>query len=186
MSSHSRNSRAATRVLQLACAAALLAGSSVYAAEQPHSFELTAISNSAGGEALVKGQYDIAADQLANHRPTLDAGEISTNRCVVLTVTRQLEAARVECNAAVHDALSKIASTPSFVNSTSSGLSNYLALAYSNRAVVNWLLNDATAAQADLKRAAAAAPKAEFVARNQTALESREGAVQVAAVSSKG
>src|SRR6185437_1228262 len=127
MFSYSRNSRAATLVLQLACAAALLAGSSVYAADHSHSFELTAISNSPGGEALVKGQYDIAAKELAQHHPTLYAGELSTNRCVVLAMTHQLEAARVECNAAVHDAESKIASVPSFVNSASSGYDNYLA-----------------------------------------------------------
>lgn len=183
MSSHSRNSRAATRVLQLACAAALLVGSSVYAADHPHSFELTAISNSVGGEALVKGEYDTAAKELAQHHPALDTGELSTNRCVVLAMTHQLEAARVECNAAVHDAESKSANAPSFLNSASAGYDNYLALAYSNRAVVNWLSNNAAAAQADLKRAAAAAPRAEFVARNQTALQSRDGAVQVAVAS---
>jgi hypothetical protein len=49
---------------------------------------------------------------------------------------------------------------------------DYLAVAYSNRAVLNWMLNDTRAAQSDLKKAASIAPKATFVARNETALES--------------
>lgn len=56
---------------------------------------------------------------------------------------------------------------------------DYLALAYSNRAVFNWMSNDTAAAQSDLKKAAAAAPKAEFVARNVTALQSHSTVAQV-------
>ena len=44
------------------------------------------------------------------------------------------------------------------------------ALVYSNRAVVHWLTADASAAQADLARAQALAPQADFVIRNLAAL----------------
>ena len=57
---------------------------------------------------------------------------------------------------------------------------DYLALAYSNRAVLHWMSNDTAAAQSDLKKAAAAAPKATFVARNLTALQSHTTVAQVA------
>ena len=51
-------------------------------------------------------------------------------------------------------------------------------MAYSNRAVINYLSHDDVAAQADLKKAAAVAPKAEFVARNLTALQSHAAVAQ--------
>jgi hypothetical protein len=44
------------------------------------------------------------------------------------------------------------------------------ALVYSNRAVLHWLTADASAAQADLARAQALAPQADFVIRNLAAL----------------
>ena len=50
MSSYSRNSRKPIQALQLALAAALLAGSAAHAADEPRTFELTAISNGTGGE----------------------------------------------------------------------------------------------------------------------------------------
>jgi hypothetical protein len=43
--------------------------------------------------------------------------------------------------------------------------------------------NDTAAAQADLKKAAAVAPQAEFVARNISALESHHAVAQVKVVS---
>jgi hypothetical protein len=51
-------------------------------------------------------------------------------------------------------------------------LQEFLAIAYSNRAVLHWLSKDAVAAARDLAEAAALTPKADFVARNITALRS--------------
>jgi hypothetical protein len=178
MSSHSRNSRKPTRAVQLAFAAALLAGSAAYAADQPHSFELTAFSNSTGGAALTSGDYTSAVQQLASQR-ALDSDSVSTNRCVAYTVTRQMAAAHAACDAAVRDAQQQIVSLPVSMTWARSEYRDYLALAYSNRAVLDWMSNDAAAAQSDLKKAAAVAPEAEFVARNLTALQSHNAVAQV-------
>ena len=179
MSSYSRNSRKATQALQLAFAATLLAGSAAYAADEPRTFELTAFSNGTAGELLVSGDYNTAVSKLSSHAQVLDGESANTNRCVAFTVTRHLDAAREACNAAVRDAQQTIISLPVSMAWARSEYRDYLALAYSNRAVLNWMVNDTLAAQSDLKKAAAAAPKAAFVARNQTALQSHSTVAQV-------
>jgi hypothetical protein len=180
MSSYSRNSRKPTQALQLALAVALLAGSAAHAADEPRTFELTAFSNGTGGPALVSGDYNSAVRALSTHVNGLNSDSVNTNRCVAYVVTRQVEAARVSCNEAVREAKEQIASLPISMSFDRSDLRDYLALAYSNRAVFNWMSNDTTAAQSDLKKAAAAAPRAEFVARNVTALQSHGTVAQVA------
>jgi hypothetical protein len=45
--------------------------------------------------------------------------------------------------------------------------------------VLNWILNDTRAAQSDLKKAASVSPKATFVARNETALETHAKVARV-------
>jgi hypothetical protein len=165
--------------VQFAFAAALLAGSTAYAADDARTFELTAFSNTAAGDSLVKGEYSLAVQQLNIDAHSRASDSVNTNRCVALTVTHQLQAAHAACDAAVRDArhqLTNLSSTELWARNT---YRDYLAVAYSNRAVVNWLTNDSTAAQADLQKAAAAAPKAEFVARNLTALQSHAAVAQV-------
>ena len=180
MSSYSRNSRKPAQALQLALAAALLVGSAAHAADEPRTFQLTAFSNGAAGESLASGDYNTALSELSKHVHSLDADSATTNRCVAYTVTRQLEAAHVACDMAVREAQQSISSLPVSMSWARSDYRDYLALAYSNRAVLNWISNDTVAAQADLKKAAAAAPKAGFVARNLTALQSHSTVAQVA------
>jgi hypothetical protein len=180
MSSHSRNSRKPNRALQVAFAAAVLAGSAAHAAEQPRTFELTAFSNGTAGAALTSGDYTVALQQLTAHAHALDGDSLATNRCVAYVATRQLPAAHAACDAAVRDAQQAIASLPMSLSYARSEYRGYLALAYSNRAVLNWLSNDSAAAQSDLRKAAAVAPNAKFVARNQTALQSHSTVAQIA------
>jgi hypothetical protein len=179
MSSHSRNSRKATQAVQLAFAAALLAGSTAYAADGARTFELTAFSNTAAGDSLVKGEYNLAVEQLKVDARTTASDSVNTNRCVALTVTHQLQAAKQACDAAVSDARRALLTLPSSELWSRSTYRDYLAVAYSNRAVVNWLTNDSASAQADLRKAAEVAPKAAFVARNLTALQSHAAVAQV-------
>ena len=179
MSSYSRNSRKPTQALQLALAAALLAGSAAHAADEPRTFELTAFSNGTAGAALLSGDYNGAIRDLSTHVRTLDMDTTSTNRCVAYVVTRQVEAARIACDDAVREAQQQIATLPVSMTWARSDYRDYLALAYSNRAVLKWMSNDTAAAQSDLKKAAAVAPKATFVARNLTALQSHNTVAQV-------
>jgi tetratricopeptide (TPR) repeat protein len=179
MSSYSRNSRKPTRAAQLACAAALLAGSTAYAADQPHSFALTAFSNTTAGTSLVHGHYETALAQLAIDAHTLERTSVSTNRCVAYTAMNELKAAREACDAAVLDAQRELATLPVGMIWARPDYRDYLAVAYSNRAVLNWLSKDSAAARADLDKAAAVSPKSEFVVRNLTALQSRNAVAQV-------
>jgi hypothetical protein len=184
MSSHSRNSRKATQALHLAFAAALLAGSAAQAADQPRNFELAAFSNTLAGDSLVRGNYEAAFQQLAidEHSLTASPATIATNRCVTLIMTHKFEEAHTACNSAVSAARLEIVSMPVSVAWARQEFRDYLALAYSNRAVLDYLTNDTTAAQADLAKAKSVSPKAELVARNLTVLQSHNAVAQVAVV----
>jgi hypothetical protein len=175
MSSHSRNSRKATQALHLAFAAALLAGSAAHAADQPRNFELAAFSNTPAGDSLVRGNYDAAYQQLTidAHSPTASPAMIATNRC---------EEARTACNAAVSAARLEIVSMAGYETWARQEFRDDLALAYSNRAVLDYLTNDTAAAQTDLKKAESVSPKAGLVARNLTVLQSHNAVAQVAVV----
>jgi hypothetical protein len=181
MSSSSRNSRKPSQALHLALAAALLAGSAAHAADQPHTFVLTAFSNGAAGKSLVSGNYDAAVQELGSrsHALALDTDSLSTNRCVAYAMTKQLEAAHVACDTAVHEAQQEIANLPVSMSWARREYKDYVALAYSNRAVLNWLSNDANAARQDLQKAQSMAPKADFVAHNLSALLNRSAVAQV-------
>ena len=179
MFSHSRNSRT-TVALQLALAGALLVGSTVYAADEAHTFELTAFSNGTGGRALLSGDYNTAKQELSSHHQTLDVETAATNSCVMFTVTRQVDAARIACDVAVRHAQQDIANLPMSLSWARSEYRDYLALAYSNRAVFELeLTNDSAGAQSDMKKAAAVSPKAAFVARNLSALQNHAAVAQV-------
>jgi hypothetical protein len=184
MSSQSRNSRTATQALHLAFAAALLAGSAAHAADQPRNFELAAFSNTLAGDSLVRGNYDMAYQQLAidAHSLTESPATVATNRCVTLIMTHKFDEAHTACNAAVSAARLEIVNMPVSVGWARQDYRDYLALAYSNRAVLDYLRNDTAAAQADLKKAESVAPKAELVARNLTVLQSHNAVAQVAVV----
>jgi hypothetical protein len=174
MDSSSRNSREPFRVLGLAAAVSLLLGSAAaQAGEQSHNFVLTAYSNGRGGADLVSGNYE-AADKALHYHASLsafDGSSSSNNRCIALAMTKQWDAARAACNEAVRDAEHEKASLPSYQYWARKLENDYVAVALSNRAVFHWMSADSAAAAADLKRAATLSPNADFVARNQSALE---------------
>jgi hypothetical protein len=179
MGSSSRNSREPLRVLGLAAAVSLLLGSAAQAGEQSHNFVLTAYSNGKGGPDLVSGNY-AAADKVLHYRTSLSAFDGSTssnNRCVAQAMTKQWDSARAACDEAVRDAEHEKASLPSYQYWARKLENDYVAVALSNRAVFHWMSADSAAAAADLKRAAALSPNADFVARNKSALEYSRTAV---------
>jgi hypothetical protein len=184
MDSSSRNSREPFRLAGLAAAVSLLLGSTAQAGEQSHNFVLTAYSNGRGGPDLLSGNYQ-AADKALHYHTSLsafDGSSSSNNRCVALTVTKQWDAARAACDEAVRDAEHEKASLPSYQYWARKVENDYVAVALSNRAVFHWVSSDSAAAAADLKRAAALSPNADFVARNKSALEYSQTAVAQAKV----
>ncbi|TLY62951.1 MAG: hypothetical protein E6K52_04750 [Gammaproteobacteria bacterium] len=183
MGSYSRNSREPSRALRLGLAAVLLSGPVAYAAEQPHAFVLTAFSNGVAGGTILAGDYQSAIKQLAGHvsEPLLEASTANTNRCVAYSMTKQWEAARLACDAAVREARDERANLPGWMEWARKRHDDYVAVAYANRAVMHWFAKDASAAQLDLAKAEALSPKADFVARNLEALRARNALAQVAA-----
>jgi hypothetical protein len=172
MRSSSRNSREQFRLAGLA-AASLLLGSTAQAGEQSHKFVLTAYSDARGGAELASGNYE-AASKALRFRPNpaaLDSSASSNNRCIALVMTKQWDAARAACDAAVLDAEHEKVTLPSYQYWARKQENDYVAVALSNRAVFHWMSADSEAAAADLKRAETLSPKAAFVARNKEALE---------------
>ena len=181
MFSQSRNSKGSLG-LNVAAAAVLLVGSAAHAADH---FTLTAYTNSLAGNSLVHGKYELAIDQLSLDAHSLASESVSTNRCVALIVTRKFDEAKSACNDAVSAAQQELAGLPISQSYARQDYRQYLASAYSNRAVLSYLLNDKTGAQVDLQKAEAVAPKDNTVASNVTALQSHDAVAQVSIAQSK-
>jgi hypothetical protein len=174
MPSYSRNSRKPMQVLRLAIASvvqggALLAGSVAHA-DQPNKFVMTVYTNGAGGDSLVRGDFTTAVQQ-TQHRGAYD-DTLDTNKCVAYTMTAQFETAKSVCDAAVRDAKKDVLHSSPATLWERTQLEESLAIAYSNRAVLDWLSHDAAAAERDLADASALSPQGDFVAHNMSALHS--------------
>jgi hypothetical protein len=172
--SYNRHNRSLTKSVSLLVASSLLAASGVQAAETAHvPMVLTAYSNGAGGESLLRGDYTEALTQIQKSKPQMmiTASAKATNLCVAYAATKQLAEAKVACDSALkeakYDRLSASRFTPSLSHENA-----YVAIAYTNRAVVHMLSSDEASAKADLERAKVLAPDAEFVSRNAIAVAS--------------
>ncbi len=139
-------------------------------AQTPDPFVLVAYSNRAGGEPLTSGNYGNAAQavQSEGNGALADPQALDTNRCVAYAMTQQRAQARHACDAAVRAA--QEAESPLWSPQARQQCALGAAVAYSNRAVLEWLEAQPVAAQRDLERAQALAPQAVFVARNMAAM----------------
>jgi len=125
---------------------------------------LASFTDATGGRALIAGKAGRAIRQLeADSRISADE---STNLCVAHTALRQWSEAEATCDAAVIAADQARAKVTSKSGAESRWAQQRVAVAYSNRAVLNWLASDTVAAYADLARARAIEPRASFVTRN--------------------
>jgi hypothetical protein len=133
---------------------------------------LTAYLNGAGGESVMAGKYDAALTEIKRDRSAssdLYTAKI-TNQCVTYAVMKQLTQAKSSCDealrAAKYDRLGAMRFAPG------STIQNaYLAIAYTNRAVVQMMAKDVEGAKSDLARAKSLAPDAAFVSQNLLAME---------------
>jgi len=168
----------------VALATLSLAGAAAQAADEHTPFVLTAYINGAGGENLVAGKYAVALGEVQGSKANpITASSYQTNLCVARTALRQWNEARVACAAAIKDAER---SKPRGFYGSSLGdaaqHNTYIAIAYSNRAVVNWLSKETVAAAEDLAKAHKLAPQADFVARNVAAFKAPHDTVRQVAV----
>lgn len=159
-----------------------LASAAAQAADAKKRFVLTAFVNGAGGSSLIAGEYELALKQIhgARHNSIL-ASTIPTNLCVAHTMLRHWSDAKSACDKAIVTALrSRPRSSYGAALSEMKEHETTVALAYSNRAVVNWLSKEAVAAAEDLAQAHKLAPDARFVAQNMEAFKAPREVAQVA------
>lgn len=97
--------------------------------------------------------------------------EVHTASCAAAIRAGELHAAAPACERAIVSArAARLASTP-LERAYGGGSSSIdLAVAYSNRAVLNHLFGNKAAARADIAAASAHAPRAEFIGRNVLAI----------------
>ena len=188
MSSFSRNSRRANspllpRAIGTGLALALSVVSGTALADEAHRFVFTAYTDAAGGADVLAGRYRAALEELETDRDStdFDAGETDSNRCVAYSMTMRWQEARATCDAAVREAAKQRVGAPGWFGWTRESQDEYLALAYTNRAVMRWMTGDEAAAKEDLGKARELAPQADFVARNVAALRMHVTATRVAA-----
>jgi hypothetical protein len=169
--SYNRHKRSIASAVSLLVASSALCVASVQAAETAHTpYVLTAYSNGVAGPSLLDKHYEEALVEIRKYKPQLsvEATAKANNLCVALAATRQLADARVACSAALKAAkYDKMSATRFSAGSMQENA--YVALAYANRAVVYMMSQDMVSAKADLERAQALAPNAQFVARNLAA-----------------
>jgi hypothetical protein len=177
-----RKRRIATKVtfLLISTSMSILAATH---AQEARSFLLTAYANAAGGENLVAGRYDAALAQITSSEQALATPQRvkKTNACVAYAALRRLSEARVACDAAVTAAQRD--KTHSFQGPSSDRVdgNDDVAIAYTNRAIVQSLSHKAVSSAEDLAKAHSLAPTADFVARNIAVFRyTRGGAAQVA------
>jgi hypothetical protein len=168
--------------LTAALLATLSMAGAAQATEMHAPFVLTAYINGAGGENLTAGKYELALTEIQRSKNNMIlASTYATNLCVAHTALRHWSEARVACDAAIKDAERR--KPRGFVSPLSDAADHdtYIAIAYSNRAVVHWLSKEAVPAAEDLAKAHRMAPRADFVARNIMAFKApHRAAAQVA------
>lgn len=153
-------------------ASSILSIAAAQAAETSTPMVLTAYVNAAGGESALKGKFDEALLEIRrDHSLNSDYSAKLTNLCVTYAAKKQLTQAMHACDSAVQAARSDRMSAQRYPAGTVRE-NGYVAIAYTNRAVVHMLAKDSESAKLDLARAKSLAPSAEFVSKNLAAVES--------------
>lgn len=186
MSSFTRNSYRANsdrRSRAFGAALALTLASGAALANGAHRFVFTAYSDAAGGAEVIAGRYRAALEDLSSDPGgfALDPSAFNTNRCIAYSMTLQWQQAHAACDAAVRAASTERNPSAASWSSAQESDAEYLALAYANRAVLEWMSRDEAAARKDLAKAQEIAPHSDFVAQNVVALETHAKVAQAAA-----
>ena len=111
----------------------------------------------------------------------LDPSAVDTNRCIAYSMTLQWQKAHAACDAAVRAASIQRNLSSVWWRQSHESDDDYLALAYANRAVLEWMSSNEAAARKDLAEARQIAPQSSFVAQNLAALETHGEVAQAKA-----
>jgi hypothetical protein len=133
----------------------------------PRPLVLTVFTDAPGGAVLLNGQFEAAIGEIKaiQRRPAVLSLRLS-NLCVAQIVARDWLVARGTCDAAVEAARLDKAGAPTWPMGLRERYRDFLAVAYSNRAVLSMLAQDVTAGESDLMHAQRVSPRALFVKRN--------------------
>ena len=126
---------------------------------------LTAYTDAAEGQSVLAGRYGDVIEALGSRglRFKQDGLAASTNLCVAYVMTHRWSEAHPACDEAIRVAKLEMPESPGFADDAHG---ERVAMAYSNRAVLEWLEARSANAADDLARAHALAPGADFVAQN--------------------
>jgi hypothetical protein len=127
---------------------------------------LASFTDATGGLSLVRGNTERALEQIQARKRAKRSSLLLTNQCVGHTVLRQWSEARAACDAAVEVANAERLRGGTRLESSRRLARSNVAVAYSNRAVLNWLTDQEIAAHNDLLAARKLAPTARYVTRN--------------------
>lgn len=155
----------------LATMALVIVATATHAQADQTVFVMSAIENEAAGDAILAGEYAVAADTiLTRSRIIGDNYSKETNLCVSLTLDGQIESAEAHCESALRH--SRVADRISRRLSDSRAQARlYRAVALSNRGVLRGVSGDLDGAQSDFERAAALSAAIDNADRNLQHLE---------------
>lgn len=169
---NSRRANSARRFRTLCTGLALALASGAALAHGAHQFVFTAYTDFAGGAEVIAGRYRAALEELSSDPDVaINPSAIDTNRCIAYSMTLQWQEARAACDAAVRAASTQRNLPSAWWSQAHESDDDYLALAYANRAVLEWISSDEAAARKDLAKAQEIAPQSNFVAQNLAALK---------------
>jgi hypothetical protein len=153
------------RPIRVAAFASVCFAAGAHADDAHQKMTLSAYTDAAEGQAVLAGRYGEVIDVLGSHGSQFKQDELaaSTNLCVAYIMTHRWSEAQPACDEAIRFAKLEMPESPAFADHT---YGERVAIAYSNRAVLEWLEARSVTAADDLARAHALAPGAEFVVQN--------------------
>ena len=139
-------------------------------------YEMAFFTDSAEGSKILSGSYQKAIDKITQKIHGDDSLHVKTNLCVAYTKAGDIAAAEAACDAAVVAAKSfrKVRRSGFAVETSSQVRSRYMAIALSNRGVLNAVKGNFAAARADFDAALAQQARVSSVHANLQKLDTVE------------
>lgn len=136
-------------------------------------YEMAFFQDSAQGSRILNGKYDQAIKTINTKVNAGHALHVNTNLCVAYTKSGNIEAAEVACEEAVTAAKTfrKVRRSELSYETPAQARARYLAVALSNRGVLNAVKGNLEAARADFDAALAQQSRISFVRANIEKLE---------------
>jgi hypothetical protein len=146
-------------------------GAAARAQPPSHKLVLAGYADGPQGSALLAGRYDAVILRLAAHGMQFEEDEVSasTNLCVAYVATRRWRSADTACDEALEDARLDARAPTAPTLSVRLACNEEVAVAYSNRAVLELIEGRVASAAGDMARARALS-SAESISQNSSAV----------------